>query len=183
MRFGVTGRFLLAAAVLLAASIPALAQEQDGAVIDGAFGYELGAVYVPDAATDMIQDRGGLVRVDVSPRIPTGFFRYHALWLEPESQTIVQITATAPHATRQAAEGVLQMLLEVLRNKYGQDSFADIVHTFRRGQRSIHVGVSLQGSVYVLAIAYQDDALVAQAMEEAAKRRFSLPGSDDGDGL
>lgn len=179
--FDVGGCVLVAAvcALLLAAPAPAVAQEPDGHAIHGAFGYELGATYVPDAAADMIEDRGGLVRVDVPPRIPTGFFRYHALWLEPESQAIVQITATAPHPTRESAEAALQSLLGILRNKYGQGTYEDLAHTFRRDHRSIHVGVSLQGSVYVLAIAYQDDALVSRAMQEAAKRRYGLPKAQD----
>ncbi|TVM19901.1 hypothetical protein DPQ33_01345 [Oceanidesulfovibrio indonesiensis] len=180
--FGVVGSVLVAAsfAVLLAASSSAMAQEQGREAITGAFGYDLGAAYVPDADAEMIQERGGLVRVDVSPQIPTGFFLYHALWLEPESQTIVQITATAPHPTRDSAEAALQSLLDILENKYGQGTYEDLVHTFRHGRRSIHVGVSQQGSVYVLAIAYQDDELVSRAMEEAARRRFTPPRTDDG---
>ncbi|QJT08477.1 hypothetical protein [Oceanidesulfovibrio marinus] len=172
-----------AAAALLLLAGAAAAQPIGTEPIDGAFGFTLGDVYVPDSATDMTQDKGGLVRVEVEARIHTGFFRYHALWLEPDTQRIVQITATAPYPTRESAEEALASLLDVLRKKYGHGVFEDLVHTFHNKERSIHVSVSVQGSIYVLAIAYQDDALVNEAMRKAAERRYSISGDSLGSGL
>ncbi len=154
--------------------------------IPGAFGFRLGQLYTPDEGAEFVEERQGLVRVEVEPLQSNPHLRFHSLWLDPEDQTVAQIVGVGPQEDERAAELALARLRDALERKYGPMTYEDLAYSIHKEGRSIHLGASLQGDVWVVAVIYQDDALTAQALERAARQRYGLtttPRARDDAGL
>ena len=136
-------------------------------LIDGAFGYVLGQRW-EGTATPV---EPGLLKAEVSPLVDSGLFDFHSLWLDPQSRTIVQISASRAYPDPREAEQAHLTLVGLLTGKYGSPRTEQLRQVFGAQGRSVHVLMSLEGEVAILGVVYQDDRAVADVI---TRPRFEL---------